>query len=77
MPAVADEKWMGLPDINRVSEKELFDWPAKFLSWVRILGFSTLMLSASLVTLPIFLFNFIHFPLSVLPPLSFCPQFLL
>lgn len=50
MPAVADEKWMGLPDISRVSEKELIDWLAEFLSWLRILGFNALVLSASLIT---------------------------
>lgn len=31
MPAIADEKWMDLPVINRVSEKELTDWLAQFL----------------------------------------------
>lgn len=70
MPEVADEKWMGLPDINRVSEKELIDWLAEFLSWLRILGFSALTLGASLITLLVFLFNFIHFPLCLLPSLS-------
>lgn len=67
MLVVADEKWMGLPDINRVLEKALIHWLAEFLSWWRILGFNALMLNASLMTLLVFLFNLIHFPLSFLP----------